>query len=140
MGNGLLIMAGQPLILAPQSSTRRRGIALAMVVIAVTILTTLGIGLLAIGYGRAARGDLRKGRSWQLRWPRRPDMRRRSSGGQQQDMLALQLGSPGTSGSLTFPDSSCTYAISLYTFVSARPVFRGLRRPQRHLQPDAWTC
>lgn len=125
MGNGLLIMAGQPLILAPQSSTRRRGIALAMVVIAVTILTTLGIGLLAIGYGArreaisekaevaamlAAEAGYEKAIFWM---------------GQQQDMLsALQLGSPGTSGSLTFPDSSCTYAISLYTFVGARPVFR----------------
>ena len=44
---------------------------------------------------------------------------------QQQDMLnALQQGAPGTTGTLTFPDSSCTYQISLFSFAGTRPVFR----------------
>jgi hypothetical protein len=112
-------------VLDRRSSLRNRGATLALVVIAVTILTTLGVGLLAVGYGArreaiaekaevaamlAAEAGYEKAIFWM---------------GQQQDMLsALQLGTPGTSGSLAFPDSSCTYAVSLYTFVGARPVFR----------------
>ncbi|MEN6426405.1 MAG: hypothetical protein ABFE13_13675 [Phycisphaerales bacterium] len=104
---------------------RHHGVTLALAVIAVVILTTLGIGLLAIGYGVrhhaiAAKADAaamlaaEAGYEKAIFWM-----------GRQQDMLsALQQGTPGTSGSLAFPDSSCSYAISLYTFVGSRPVFR----------------
>lgn len=118
-------MNGRTPIRRHRDFRRSRGATLALVVIAVTILTTLGVGLLAVGYGArreaicekaevaamlAAEAGYEKAIFWM---------------GQQQDMLsALQLGSPGTTGSLTFPDSSCNYAISLYTFVGARPVFR----------------
>ncbi|MEN6574907.1 MAG: hypothetical protein ABFD90_01095 [Phycisphaerales bacterium] len=108
-----------------KSPIRHRGVTLALAVIAVVILTTLGIGLLAIGYGVrhhaiAAKADAaamlaaEAGYEKAIFWM-----------GRQQDMLsALQQGTPGTSGSLAFPDSSCAYAISLYTFVGSRPVFR----------------
>jgi len=104
---------------------RRRGVSLALVVITLVILTTVGGGLLAISYGvrraaiavkadaaamLAAEAGYEKAVFWMSR---------------QQDMLsALQQGVAGTSGSLTFPDSSCAYQISLYTFVGSRPVFR----------------
>jgi hypothetical protein len=112
-------------ILSRRSSVRNRGMTLALVAITLMILTTLGVGLLAVGYGArreavaekaevaamlAAEAGYEKAIFWM---------------GQQQDMLsALQLGASGTSGSLAFPDSSCTYGISLFTFVGARPVFR----------------
>jgi len=98
---------------------------LALVVMAVAILSTLGVGLLTVGYGArreaiAAKAEVaamlaaEAGYEKAIFWM-----------GQQQDMLsALQQGSPGTSGSLVFPDSSCTYAVSLFTFVGSRPVFR----------------
>ncbi|HNS21606.1 MAG TPA: hypothetical protein PKH24_13965 [Sedimentisphaerales bacterium] len=108
-----------------KSDIRYRGVSLALAVIAVVILTTVGMGLLTIGYGvrhhaisakadaaamLAAEAGYEKAVFWM---------------GQQQDMLsALQQGAAGTSGSLTFPDSSCTYQIGLYTFVKSRPVFR----------------
>jgi hypothetical protein len=108
-----------------KSSIRHRGVTLALAAIAILILTTLGVGLLAIGYGVrhhaiAAKADAaamlaaEAGYEKAVFWM-----------GQQQDMLsALQQGTPGTSGSLAFPDSRCTYAIGLYTFVGSRPVFR----------------
>jgi len=104
---------------------RRRGVSLALVVVTLVILTTIGGGLLAISYGvrrdaiavkadaaamLAAEAGYEKAVFWM---------------GRQQDMLsALQQGVAGTSGSLTFPDSSCSYQISLYMFAGSRPVFR----------------
>jgi len=110
-----------------KSSVRRRGLSLALAIMAVVILTVLGVGLLAVGYGvrhhaisvkanaaamLAAEAGYEKAVFWM---------------GQQKDMLsALQLGTPGTSGAISFPDSSCTYAIGLYSFAGSRPVFRVL--------------
>jgi len=103
----------------------RRGIALALVVISLGILTVLGVGLLSVAYGArrqavAAKGELSAmlaaegGYEKAVFWM-----------SQQQDMLSsLQQGSPGTSGVLNFPDSSCTYQVSLFSFVGTRPVFR----------------
>ena len=104
---------------------RQAGLALALVVAGLGILTVLGVGLLTIAYGArheaivvkadvaamlAAEAGYEKAVHWMS---------------QQQDLLsALQQGVPGTSGSVTFPDSSCTYGIDLYTFVGTRPIFR----------------
>jgi hypothetical protein len=99
--------------------------ALALVVTSLLILSALGVGLLAIAFGArhlasatkaecasllAAEAGYEKAVFWMC---------------QQQDMLSsLHQGVSGTTGALTFPDSSCTYQISLYTFVGSRPVFR----------------
>ncbi len=108
-----------------RSAARHRGLTLVLAVIAVVILTTVGVGLLTVGYGVrhhaiAAKADAaamlaaEAGYEKAVFWM-----------GRQQDMLsALQQGVAGTSGTLTFPDSSCTYQIGLYTFVGSRPVFR----------------
>jgi hypothetical protein len=101
------------------------GVAMAMVVISLTLLATLGVGLLAVGYGArrqavSVKADLaamlaaEAGYEQAVFWMC-----------QQSDMLsALQQGATGTTGSLSFPDSSCTYQISLFSFSGSRPVFR----------------
>ncbi len=103
----------------------RNGVVLGLVVISLSILTALGVGLLAVGYGArrhavAAKAELvamlaaEAGYEKAVFWM-----------SQQQDMLStLQQGAPGASGTVTFPDGSCTYQVSLFTFVGARPVFR----------------
>lgn len=103
----------------------RTGIVLGIVVIFLGMISALGVGLLAVGYGArrqaisthaefaamlAAEAGYEKAVFWMSR---------------QQDMLStLQQGAPGASGAVTFPDSSCTYQVSLFAFVGARPVYR----------------
>jgi hypothetical protein len=119
-----------PDIAFQRSSRRHRhrardGLALALVVAGLGLLTVIGIGLLTVGYGArreaiavkadvaamlAAEAGYEKAVYWMS---------------QQQDILsALQQGTTGTTGSVTFPDSACTYGISLYTFAGTRPVLR----------------
>ncbi len=107
----------------------RTGVVLGLVVISLGILSILGVGLLAVGYGArrqavsakaelaamlAAEAGYEKAVFWMSR---------------QQDMLStLQQGTPGATGAVTFPDSSCTYQVTLFTFVGARPVYRVVAR------------
>jgi len=109
----------------PSRCRRRKGLALGLVVISLGILTALGLGLLSVGYGArrqaiAAKADLaamlaaEAGYEKAVFWM-----------SEQQDMLsALQQGAAGTSGRVSFPDSSSSYQISLFTFAGTRPVFR----------------
>ncbi|MBN1360400.1 MAG: hypothetical protein JW993_07405 [Sedimentisphaerales bacterium] len=112
---------------APRS--RARGVALGLVVVSLGVLSALGVGLLAVGYGArrqavsakaelaamlAAEAGYEKAVFWMSR---------------QQDMLStLQQGAPGATGAVVFPDGSCTYQVSLFTFIGARPVYRVLCR------------
>jgi hypothetical protein len=103
----------------------RTGTSLGLALLSLTILTTVGLGLLTTGAGArhqaleikgafAARLAAEAGYEKAIFWM-----------GRQQDMLtALQQGVAGTTGSLTFPESACTYQISLFSFVGARPVYR----------------
>jgi len=101
------------------------GTSLGLVVIALTILTTLGFGLLTIGYGARHQAATIKGNLAAMLAAEAGYEKAVFWMTQQQDMLnALQQGASGTTGTLTFPDSSCTYQISLFSFAGARPVFR----------------
>lgn len=109
--------------------SRARGFVLGLVVISLGILSALGVGLLAVGFGArrqavsvrtelaamlAAEAGYEKAIFWMSR---------------QQDMLTtLQQGAPGATGTATFPDSSCSYQVALFTFVGGRPVYRVLCR------------
>jgi len=111
----------------PQIRVRRRetGSSLGLVVISLTILTTLGFGLLTVGYGARRQAAVIKGELAALLAAEAGYEKAVFWMTRQQDMLnALQQGAPGTTGNLTFPDSSCTYQISLFSFAGARPVFR----------------
>jgi hypothetical protein len=98
---------------------------LVLIVVALVILSALGVGLLAISYGvrhqaimqrnemvgmLAAEAGYEKAIFWMS---------------QQQDMLtALHNGIPGTTGNITFLDGDCDYRIEFYTFIGARPIYR----------------
>jgi hypothetical protein len=101
------------------------GSSLALAVIALTILTTLGFGLLTVGYGARHQAAAIKGNLAAMLAAEAGYEKAVFWMTQQQDMLnALQQSIPGTTGMLTFPDSSCTYQISLFSFAGSRPVFR----------------
>ncbi len=115
---------GKSTIRNPKSAI---GSSLGLVVISLTILTTVGFGLLAVGFGArrqaaAIKGDLGAMMAAEAGYERAVFWMT-----QQQDMLnALQQSVPGTTGTLTFPDSSSAYQISLFSFAGSRPVFRVL--------------
>ena len=103
----------------------RSGSALALVIIAMVLLTVMGMGLLSVAYGvrldairlkneAVARLAAEAGYEQALYWM-----------GQQKDMLsALQKGVAGTSGNLTFQDGGCDYQIQLFSFAGSRPIYR----------------
>jgi hypothetical protein len=101
------------------------GTSLGLVVISLTILTTLGFGLLTIAYGARHQAIVTKGNLAAMLAAEAGYEKAVFWMSQQQDMLsALQQGDSGTTGTLTFPDSSCSYQISLFSFAGTRPVFR----------------
>ncbi|MBL7152512.1 MAG: hypothetical protein ISS79_02255 [Phycisphaerae bacterium] len=108
-----------------RSKGHRPGSAYLLAATSVLVLTILGVGMLMAAWqGRhaairfksegvsalAAEAGYEKAAYWM---------------GQQQDMLsALANKAPGTSGSLTLPDSTCTYNIALHTFIGSRPIYK----------------
>jgi len=106
-------------------ASQRRGSILVLVAVLLIIFTLLGIGMLGIASGvrhhaiqlkneaaamLAAEAGYEKAVFWM---------------GQQMDMLsALQQNVSGTSGTISFPNSSCNYQIGLFAFVRKRPIYR----------------
>lgn len=104
-----------------------RGTTLGLVVISLTVLLTLGFGLLTVGYGARLQAAAVKGSFGALEAAGAGYEKAVYWMSQQQDMLnALQQNVSGTTGTLTFPDSSCSYQISLFSFIGSRPVYRVL--------------
>ncbi len=104
---------------------RRKALALLVVVGGMSVLTVLGFGLLAVSYGARREAAVLKAETAAMLAAEAGYERAVHWMSQQQDILsALQQGIPGTTGSIRFPDSSCTYGTNLYTFVGTRPIFR----------------
>ena len=98
---------------------------LVLTVVALMILSALGIGMLATSYGVRHRAILLKNETAAMLAAEAGYERAVFWMGQQQDMLTtLYQGSPGTTGTITFPGSDCDYSIGFYTFIGARPVYR----------------
>jgi hypothetical protein len=103
----------------------RSGSILALVIIAMVLLTVMGLGLLSVAYG--VRLDA-------VRLKNEAVARLAAEAGYEQaiyemskqgDILSeLQKGAAWTSGSLSFPDADCDYQISLDFFVKSRPIYR----------------
>jgi hypothetical protein len=101
------------------------GSVLALVLIAMVLLTVMGLGLLSVAYGvrldavrlkneAVARLAAEAGYEQALYWM-----------SQQKDMLsAIQQGVPGTSGNLAFADGDCDYQIQLFSFAGSRPIYK----------------
>jgi len=101
------------------------GSVLALVVIALVILSAMGLGLLSVAYGVRLNASRLKneavaqlaaeaGYEQTLYWMC-----------QQQDLIgALQKGVSGSTGTLTFGDGNCDYQVQLFAFIGSRPVYR----------------
>jgi hypothetical protein len=102
----------------------KKGSVLAFVIMAMVLLTMLGLGLLTISYGvrlnatqiqneaiagLAAEAGYESAMFWME---------------QQDDMVSYIKASGNYAGSLTFTNSSCDYTVSLYSFGGSRPIYR----------------
>lgn len=103
----------------------RDGSALALIIVSLVILSTLGLGLLTVAYGVRHRAIAMKNEAVAMLAAEAGYEKAIFWMSQQQDMLsALQDDEPGTTGSLQFMDGDCDYNIELYSFIGARPVYR----------------
>jgi len=119
----------RPAGLFPPAKLRNRnrptGSAYVLCTLAVVVLTTLGIGMLATAWQTRHRAIKFKSETASMLAAEAGYEQAVYWMSRQKDMLsALRDRVAGTSGALTFPDGSCKYEIGLYTFVGARPVYR----------------
>lgn len=103
----------------------RDGSVLVLVVVALIVMATMGVGMLAIAYGTRQQAIKQKNETAALLAAEAGYEKAIFWMSQQQDMLTtLYNGNSGTSGSINFTDASCNYTIGFYSFVKARPVYR----------------
>lgn len=104
---------------------KRKATTLALVLIALFILASLGSGLLTIAYGVRHRAVCMKNEAAAMLAAEAGYEKAVFWMSQQMDVLsALQDGIPGTTGHLDFPDSDCDYQIEFFTFSGSRPIYR----------------
>jgi hypothetical protein len=103
----------------------RNGSAFFLVVISLLVLFALGIGMLRVGYGARLKATRLKNEATAMLAAEAGYEQAIFWMSQQSDMpSALLQGVPGTSGTLNFPEGDCSYQISFFTFLGARPVYR----------------
>lgn len=104
---------------------KRKATTLALVLIALFILASLGSGLMTIAYGVRHRAICMKNETAAMLAAEAGYEKAIFWLSQQPDVLsALQEGVPGTTGHIDFPESSCDYQIEFFTFSGSRPIYR----------------
>ena len=110
---------------AKRHADNRKGSVLVLVMVSVMILSALGIGLLTVSFGVRHRAIMEKNETIAMLAAEAGYEKAVFWMSQQKDMLsALQNNDSGTTGTLSFPDGSCSYNIELFSFAGARPVYR----------------
>jgi hypothetical protein len=108
-----------------QHNKKRCGSVLVLTVVAMLIMSMLGIGMLAIAYGTRHQAIQQKNEAAAMLAAEAGYEKALFWMSQQQDMLTtLYNGSPDTAGTLTFQGTDCDYSVGFYSFVGARPVYR----------------
>ena len=103
----------------------RKGSALVLVTVCIVILSTLGLGMLAVSYGVRHNAIKLKNETIAMLAAEAGYEQAVFWMSQQKDMLSsLYSEDTGTIGTLNVPQGSCDYKVGLYTFVGSRPVYR----------------
>src|SRR3972149_9368771 len=103
----------------------RDGSTLVLAIIAMVILSAMGVGMLATAYGNRHREIRLKNETSAMLAAEAGYEKAIYWMGKQKDMLsALQQEVAGTRDALSFSDSSCDYQIKLFSFIGSRPVYR----------------
>jgi len=101
------------------------GSTLILAILAMAILSALGVGMLATAYGVRHRAIRLKNETAAMLAAEAGYEQAIYWMGQQKDMLsALKQQASGTTSSLNFQDSYCDYQIQLYCFAGSRPVYK----------------
>jgi len=108
-----------------QHNRKKYGSVLAVAVVALMIMSTLGVGMLAIAYGVRHQAIRLKNETAAMLAAEAGYERAVFWMSQQQDMLTtLYNGSPDTAGTISFLGADCDYSIGFYSFINAHPVYR----------------
>jgi hypothetical protein len=108
-----------------QHNKERCGSVLVLTVVALLIMSSLGIGMLAIAYGTRLQAIQQKNEAMAMLAAEAGYEKAVFWMSQQQDMLTtLYNGSSGTTGTITFQGTDCDYSIGFYSFIGAQPVYR----------------
>ena len=104
---------------------KNSGSVLILVIVAMMLMTALGLGMLTIVYGDRLAAIRQKNEMASMLAAEAGYEKAVFWMSQQRDVLTtLYNGSPDTSGSISFIDADCDYSINFYTFVNSRPVYR----------------
>jgi hypothetical protein len=104
---------------------KRCGSVLALAVVALVVLSILGMGLLTISYGVRHQALMLENEATSMMVAEAGYEQAVFWMSQQQDVLTSVLNSaPGTTGTITFPTGYCNYSIALYTILGSRPIYR----------------
>ena len=108
-----------------QHNKKRCSSVLVLTVVALLIMSSLGIGMLAIAYGIRLQAIQQKNEAAAMLAAEAGYEKAVFWMSQQQDMLTtLYNGSPDTAGTISFQGTDCDYSIGFYSFIGARPVYR----------------
>ena len=119
------IHESNPNTILPITRNHRNGSSLILVVVALVILSFLGIGMLKIAYGLRHNAIKMKNETISMLAAEAGYEKAIFWMSQNKDMLsAIKQEDPGTSGSLSLPSGDATYQVMLYTFAGYRPVYR----------------
>ncbi len=103
----------------------RKGSVLALVVVSIVVLSTLGLGMLTVAYGVRHRAIQLKNETISMLAAEAGYEQAVFWMSQQKDMLSvLHKEDSGVTGALNVPQGSCNYQVDLFSFVGSRPVYR----------------
>ncbi|MFA5424162.1 MAG: hypothetical protein WC374_09935 [Phycisphaerae bacterium] len=107
------------------TTNRQRASVLVLVIVALVILTALGLGLLTVSYGVRYHAIMAKNEAVAMLAAEAGYEQAVFRMSQQPDMLvALSSRKFNPTGQLTIQDGTCEYKISFNTFLGSRPIYR----------------
>jgi hypothetical protein len=108
-----------------QCGGKRYGSVLVLAVVALVILSAIGVGLLAVAYGVRHQAITQENEAVSMMAAEAGYERAVFWMSQQQDVItSLRNGVAGSAGTVTFPYGYCNYSIAFYTYIGARPIYR----------------
>ncbi len=103
----------------------RRGVALVLVVVAMIILSAIGLGIMQTSFGERLESVKLKNEAVAMMAAEAGYEKAVFRMGQQMDLLsALDDPDFDTTETINFTDSSCEYSINFHEFIGARPIYR----------------
>jgi hypothetical protein len=108
-----------------QYGGKRYGSVLVLTVVALMILSALGVGMLAIAYGVRHQAIMLKNEATAMLAAEAGYEKAIFWMSQRQNVLtALYNGETGSTGTINFLNSDCDYSVEFYTFINCMPIYK----------------